>query len=127
MHMRILSLFLALSAAACSGPYLGIDRASLDPSAQALLDRASAGDKEAQFRLGILYTYGNGVPSDCQKAFKLLRQAASRSGGTTWIYSPPVAKGGRGRVIPFDQGPKRAGLDSADSALRELTESAPCD
>ena len=105
---------------------MGIDRASLDPSAQTQFDRAQVGDKRAQFELGIRYARGDGVLQDCQRARKLLRQASIRTGGTIWVYSPPVTKGGSGRVFPIDQGPLQPGLQTAKGALSELERSGPC-
>ena len=105
---------------------MGLDRETLDPSTQAWHDRAMMGDKQAQFELGIRFLRGAGVAQDCARARKLLRQAATRTGGTIWVYSPPVTKGGAGRVIPIDQGPVQAGLQTAEEAMRSLDESGPC-
>ncbi|MHA6318294.1 hypothetical protein ACXYN8_11620 [Altererythrobacter sp. CAU 1778] len=126
MAPRSLSILLILALAACSGRYMGIDRGSLDPSTQAWFDKAMTGDKHAQFELGMIFARGDAVPQDCVRARKLLRQAASRTGGTIWVYSPPVTKGGAGRVVPIDQGPLQAGLQTAKEALHSLDESGPC-
>ena len=106
---------------------MGIDRANLDPSNQAWFDRAKIGDKQAQFELGMRYARGAGVERDCDTARKLLQQAATRTGGTIWVYSPPVTRGGSGRVIPIDQGPVQPGLRDAERALVTLhiTETCP--
>lgn len=126
MARRSLILLSALALTACSGRYVGLDRETLDPSTQAWHDRAMMGDKQAQFELGMRFVRGDGVPQDCARARKLLRQAATRTGGTIWVYSPPVTKGGAGRVIGIDQGPVRAGLQTAEEALHSLDESGPC-
>ena len=105
---------------------MGIDRASLDPSSQAWLDRAKVGDKQAQFELGMRYARGEGVERDCDTARRLLRQAATRTGGTIWVYSPTVTRGGSGRVIPIDQGPPQPGLQTAKEALDELRLTGTC-
>ena len=115
---RLLLLITVTSLAACSGQYLGIDHADLDPSTRILVDRAQSGDKNAQYDLSLRFALGSGIARDCGKARQLMRLAASDSGGTTWVYSPPVTKGGAGRVIPVDTGPKQAGLAKAKYALQ---------
>lgn len=126
MKLRLILLAFSAALSACSGRYMGIDRAILDPSNQAWFDRAKIGDKQAQFELGMRYARGEGVERDCDIARKLLRQAATRTGGTIWVYSPPVTKGGSGRVIPIDQGPVQPGLKTAEQALMELDVSGHC-
>lgn len=110
---RTLLLPLALLTAACGGRYMGLDPARLDASTVSLLERGQIGDKHAQLQLGMAFARGDGVPQDCEKAQKLVRQAAAKSGGTLWVYSPPVTKGGAGRIIPMDTGPERSGLPEA--------------
>lgn len=124
--VRLAVLIAALAVSACSGRYLGIDREGLEPTAQGWLDRARAGDKQAQLELGMRYASGDGVRRDCDIARKLLRQAAARTGGTIWVYSPPVTKGGSGRVIPIDNGPVQGGLQAAEEALRDLANDQSC-
>ncbi|AWW75328.1 hypothetical protein CD351_12905 [Erythrobacter sp. KY5] len=126
MASRLLLLLVVFTVSACSGRYLGIDRASLDPAAQVWLDRAQAGDKQAQFDLGMRYVRGDGVPQDCEAARRLLRRAATRTGGTIWVYSPPVTTGGSGRVIPVDGGPVQPGLQTAEEALARLNVEGGC-
>lgn len=118
MAARMFILIVMLAVSACSGRYLGIDRAELGPSARTWYDRAQAGDKQAQYELGLRFARGDGVPRDCEKARKLFRQAGAKSGGTLWVYSPPVTKGGQGRVIPVDRGPVQPGLTVAQQALK---------
>lgn len=43
-----------------------------------LLERAQAGDAEAQFELGVRYYYGDGVPEDEEEAAKWTRLAAEQ-------------------------------------------------
>ena len=117
MPARSLVALLAFALFACSGRYMGIDTFALAPPVAALVQRASAGDKQAQFELGLRFARGFGMPQDCGKARKLLREAAAPSGGTIWVYSPPVTKGGAGRVIPVDRGPMQPGLVAAQDAL----------
>ena len=115
--MRATLLIVLFAISACHGRYIGIDRGSLGPSNQAWFDRAMIGDKQAQFELGMRYANGIGVERDCEIAQKLMRQAATPTGGTIWVYSPPVRQGGSGRVIPIENGPVRPGLLTAQQAL----------
>lgn len=124
MYARHLILPLVLLLGACGGRYLGLDQTSLDPSTQSLVVRSQTGDKRAQYELGLRFAAGDGVPQDCGKARKLMRQAASKSGGTLWVYSPPVTKEGSGRVIPIDSGSERAGLPKAKDALENVRDYA---
>ena len=117
MGGRCLFLLLSLAVGACSGRYMGLDASALDREAALLAQRAQLGDKQAQFELGQRFAAGEGVPKDCDKAIELTRRAASATGGTLWIYSPPVTKGGRGQVIPVDRGPVQPGLAAAAEAL----------
>lgn len=112
-----LLLLLWLAVGACSGRYMGLDASSLDRETALLAQRAQLGDKQAQFELGQRFAAGEGVPKDCKKAIELTRRAATATGGTLWVYSPPVTKGGRGQVIPVDQGPIQPGLIAARSSL----------
>ena len=41
-------------------------------------ERADAGDVDAQFNLGVMYAYGNGVPQDDVEATKWYRKAADQ-------------------------------------------------
>lgn len=79
--------------------------------------RASTGDKLAAFELGQRYELGDGVKRDPRRAAKLYKQAATFTSGTTYVYSPPVGKGGRGTVIPVRTGPDRPGLAEAKYRL----------
>jgi hypothetical protein len=106
-----------------SSSYLGIPFAAgaADADLQALARRAQAGDKHAQLELGVRYEEGRGVSADLHRAEQLYRMAASDSGGTTYVYSPPVGKHGRGRVIPVTQQIRRAGLPEARTRLDLLS------
>lgn len=110
---------------ACSTPstYAGIDLTAggADLQLQALASRARAGNKHAQLELGIRYEEGEGVPVDLERARALYRGAASDTGGTIWVYSPPVGNA-PGRVIPLDGGPKEFGLREAQWRLKRLKE-----
>lgn len=117
MGGRCLLLLLLLAAGACSGRYMGLDASSVDREIALLAQRAQLGDKQAQFELGQRFAVGDGVPKDCEKAMELTRRAATATGGTLWVYSPPVTKGGRGQVIPVDQGPVQPGLADAKASL----------
>jgi len=127
--------FAALSACAAPTSYMGIDlgagggsagdafqsRATSAGVGQAeigsLARRAQAGDKQAQLELGIRFEEGRGVARDLNKARKLYAKAATGSGGTIWVYSPPVGNGTKGRVIPVNSGPKQVGLAEAKRRL----------
>lgn len=114
-----------LLAAGCSAPnaYAGISLAAGAAQAelQALAWRAQGGDKSAQLELGIRYEEGRGVTRDLKRAAALYGRAARTSGGTMWIYSPPVGKA-RGGVIPVSAGPRVPGLPEAARRLAALTQ-----
>lgn len=93
-------------------------------SLAALARQAQAGSKRAQLELGIRFEEGIGVAPDLRKARKLYGKAASASGGTLWVYSPPVGNGTSGRVIPINQGPRQPGLAEAQRRLAALKPSS---
>lgn len=115
---------LLLTSACANNSYMGIPLAAglAVPELQNLASRAQAGDKQAQFELGIRYEEGSGLPIDRGRARKLYQLAADDSGGTLWVYSPPAGSGASGRVIPVDSGPKRPGLPEARLRLERLKE-----
>lgn len=78
---------------------------------------AWAGNKQAQLELGIRFEEGRGVTQDPGRARKLYAKAARDSGGTIWVYTPPVGNGTKGRVIPVNTGPKQSGLAEAKRRL----------
>lgn len=117
MYGRAILLLSSFGVAACSGRYMGLDVSQLDRITALLVQRADLGDKQAQFELGQRFAAGDGVPQNCEKAEKLTRRAASASGGTLWVYSPPVTSGGQGQVIPVDRGPVQPGLAAAGNSL----------
>lgn len=99
--------------------YMGIPLTpgAAHPELQTLARRARSGDKQAQLDLGIRFEEGTGVSQDTNRAVRLYRMAASDSGGTMWVYSPPVGNGTSGRVIPMDQGVRQMGLREAKRRL----------
>jgi hypothetical protein len=107
-----------------SHSYMGVSLkpGGADPAVQALAARASAGDKQAQLDLGIRFEEGSGVARDLTTAKKLYGQAASDSGGTIWVYTPPVGNGTSGRVVPVQSGTKQYGLAEAQRRLKTLEE-----
>ncbi len=115
---------LALLASACAAPsqHYGIALApgAALPELQNLARRAAAGDKHAQLDLGIRYEEGNGVPRDLKRAKQLYRLAATPSGGTMYVYTPPVRKGGKGMVTPMNMGPRIEGLEEAKRRLQSM-------
>ena len=127
------ALLTALALAGCAAPsrYMGIDISqSVRPERvegfqeradlHSLASRAQSGDKQAQLELGIRFEEGRGVTRDLKKARKLYAKAATSSGGTIWVYSPPVGNGTSGRVIPVNAGPRQHGLAEAKRRLEGL-------
>lgn len=113
---------LLLTACAASSQYMGIGFApgAASTELQALAMRAQAGDKQAQLDLGIAYEEGRGVGVDLRKARKLYTLASADSGGTTWVYVPPVRNGEAGRVTPVDKGVRQSGLLEAKVRLERI-------
>jgi hypothetical protein len=109
-----------LSLSACANPYADTPLAvgAADASLQEIARRARRGDKHAQLELGIRYEEGRGVRADLDRARQYYRQAASSSGGTFYIYSPPVGRT-PGRVIPVTR-PHAPGLAEARLRLERL-------
>lgn len=120
--LKFLPAALAMFAlSACvSSEYMGISLRSgaAESELQALARRARAGDKQAQFELGIRYEEGRGVPIDIRRAKKLYTLAASDSGGTIWVYVPSPGNGAPSRVIPVNKGLRQTGLEEAKSRLQ---------
>lgn len=111
--------------AGISGKYAGIDLNAPAPTAEAaevqgLARNAQAGNKQAQLDLGIRFEQGLGVERDLSKAKELYRQAASDSGGTIWVYTPPVGNGTNGRVVPVNSGLKQKGIAEASRRLSAI-------
>lgn len=116
----------ALLLAGCSTPaaYMGVDLRTPPGNRgieqlQQLAGAAQAGSKAAQLELGRLFEDGNGVAEDADRAYRLYEAAAATSGGTIYVYSPPVGKGGAGRVIPITT-PVIEGLPVAKERLATL-------
>lgn len=118
----VAAVTLLASAGCASSSYMGIslNPGEAAPELQSLARRAKGGDKQARLDLGIRFEEGKGVPKNKVQAIKLYRQAAADSGGTMWVYSPPVRKGDRGTVIPIDRGAIRGGLVEAKARLSAL-------
>jgi hypothetical protein len=121
--LAALAGFTQLASCAVPTSYIGI---SLQPGAapselQALAMRAQAGDKRAQLDLGIAFEEGVLVPANTRSAKKLYSLAASDTGGTAWVYQPPVGNSA-GRLVPFDRGRYSRGLAEARRRLAALTE-----
>lgn len=124
MCCKTMLIMLALLANGCSAEsYAGIDlrpkHTAVDEDVRALALRARGGDKNAQLALGDLFLAGEHVPRDTTRARTLYSAAAKQSGGTLWIYSPPVGKERAGRVIPVTQ-PVVPGLAAAAARLAAL-------
>jgi hypothetical protein len=105
-----------------SNSYMGISYApgAADASLQALAAKAQAGDKQAQLDLGVKLEEGRGVAPDRNKARRLYRLASADSGGTKWIYIPPVGNGTSGRVTPVNMGERQSGLKEAKERLERI-------
>lgn len=115
----------ALLLTACGAPrsYLGLDlrapvstRADREVRALALASRA--GDKAAQAELGRRFEDGGGVPVDLDRACRLYEGAARTTGGTIYVYQPPVGKAA-GRVVPITT-PVSPGVPVAAERLATL-------
>lgn len=123
--LTLLCTAFTLGACVSSIEYMGIPLDSPENSAgisddiRNLAAYARAGDKRAQLDLGIAFEEGRGVKQDLNKALTLYRFAATTSGGTTWVYSPPVGSAA-GRVIPINRGPVQTGLLEAKARLERL-------
>jgi len=111
----------ALAACAVPTDYVGISLVpgDADPEIQSLARSAQAGSKHAELELGIRYEEGDGLPVDLDRARALYKSAAPDTGGTIWVYSPPVGSS-PGQVIPVDTGPKQLGLVEAKKRLEEI-------
>ena len=92
-------------------PHVGASLEVMDRDARAM--RGARPFQFARVRDGV------GVPEDVDRACQLYQAAATTTGGTTYIYSPPVGKGGSGRVIPITT-PVIPGLPVARERLETL-------
>ena len=118
----IAALALTLLAGCTRSGFAGISFApgAAEPELQQLAQRAAAGSKPALLELGIRYEEGRGVPVDLPRAARLYGQAAATTGGTMFVYSPPVGQAKYGSVIPITTGPVVPGLPDARERLRAL-------
>jgi TPR repeat protein len=125
---RVLGLLAAFVAAmqliscAASSSYMGIDlrQGAAPAELQALAERAQAGDKCAQLDLGIAFEEGVLAPINIRSAKKLYSQAASETGGATWVYQPAVGNSA-GRLVPFNLGGNFTGQAEAQHRLMVLS------
>ena len=117
-----LAALAALPACASPSSYAGISLkpGAADPEIQALALRAQAGDKQAQLELGMLYEEGLRLPRDLDRARTLYKAAASDTGGTNYVYAPPVSGDGPGQLIHIPAVAGRRGLDEARLRLEAL-------
>jgi hypothetical protein len=118
----ILLSFSSLSGCSTPRNYMGIDISARAPvnSIIELARRAQAGDKQAQFELGMAYEEGQLLPRNLRRAVALYRLAAAGSSGRHWIYSPPSGAGQVGRVVAVDVGQRQSGLVAAQARLTEM-------
>ncbi len=110
----------ALALQACVARLPGCGAEAAMDALSSLRCGAARGDKQAQLELGILYEEGRGVERSPRKAARLYQAAGSASGGTVYVYSPPVGGEKSGRVIPINAGPRQAGLAEAQYRLALL-------
>jgi TPR repeat protein len=109
------SASLALSACTTTSDVFLLPAGS-GPEMAELAARAEAGDKQAQFDLGMRFETGDGVPINPKRARQLYTLAASDSGGPVWAYSPPV--GDRpGTMVQVRNTPIVQGLPEAERRL----------
>ena len=66
-----------------------------------------------------LYEQGRFLGQDLDRAENLYERAAKPSGGTIYVYQPPVGKGA-GQVVPVNMGPRVEGLAEAARRLERL-------
>ena len=135
---------ISMALASCASPthYFGIPTTEPEPAAslgpdgtlqwdkgaslRSLARSAQLGDKRAQFELAARFEHGIEIERDLGKACRLYAIAARQSGGTIWVYSPPVGNSTRGSVIPIDSGPVIPGLSAARERLNALKNRGDC-
>ena len=122
--MRPLALLLTLAGCSAPASYMGLDLRTPPGNRgieqlQRLAREAQAGSKAAQLALGRSFEDEIGVPEDSDRACLLYQAAAATSGGTVYVYSPPMTRGGAGRVIPITT-PVVPGLPAARERLGTL-------
>lgn len=105
---------------ACASEQHYVEPSRYSTSLTPLISRSNADDKQAQMLLGLMFAEGKAVEKNCKLAKRLLRKAASQSGGTMWVYVPSGISGKAGQVVPFEQGPLYPGLRSARDALKGM-------
>lgn len=108
-----------LAGCAARTNYMGVAFATAPAPVAATARAAAGGDRTAQYELALRYETGNGVPRDLPRAKRLYRLAGSDSGGTMFVYSPPVGKQKTGTMIPIAT-PKVYGVAAARARLAAL-------
>jgi hypothetical protein len=89
---------------------------------QALSTRAAAGDKWAQYELGLLFEQGQGVPANRGRAMQLYALAGRDDPGKMTIYVPSSKSGGKSSLQTFDSGRRAKGLAVARDRLKQMQE-----
>lgn len=107
-----------------SQQYMGVSLkpGGADPAVQALAARASIGDKQAQFQLGLAFENGLGLERNCRKAKALFRESGRDKTKSMYLYSPSIGGGTSSRVIAIDYGRASEGLPEARVKLYTI----PC-
>lgn len=124
--MKRASLMVVLALSACGAPrtYMGLDLAAADVSLRRTALAARGGDKQAQLTLGRWFEQGAGLPGDQARACRLYAMASRTTGGTIYVYSPPVGREKAGRVIPVST-PLSPGLPEASARRAAACVGAP--
>jgi len=76
-HPLLGPLLLAIGLVLCHGPSAAADDESRTQGVETLQAAAETGDPEAQYRLGLRYLHGEGIPADEAWAITWLRRAAA--------------------------------------------------
>jgi hypothetical protein len=116
----LLGAALLIGASGCaSNSYMGISYApgAADASLQALARQAQAGDKQAQFELGIKLEQGSVGSSQVSNAIKLYRAASTKRGGTQTVLVPG---NGGSSVTLVNTGPVIEAFQPAKFQLQNL-------
>lgn len=107
---------LALSLSSCaSNQYMGISLlpGEADPTLQALVKRASIGEKPAQLELGLKLYVGKDVVTNRRRACKLFQMAAGDGTGNLWVYIPSPGGGAPSNVVPMRTRDDKSGIPLA--------------
>ena len=91
----------AIALGTCLVASLGCKRPKVDAGPDAIRGSAEKGDMVAQFKLGIIYGTGEGVPKDYAEAAKWYRKAAEQSNALAQLHLGTMYAKGQG--VPKDE------------------------